>query len=128
MFDGRIYRAAFVPLLFVLVIAGFSLASRPGPLRSTLAPDAFDGARAAASRWARIAIGLSPVEPGRSAITVVSVRAPSIVCAWSRRSVTWKPPPAVPEVDGVPGVDGEPEVGEVPEVGGTPNPRNVLAM
>jgi len=46
MFDGRIYRAAFVPLLFVLVIAGFSLASRPGPLRSTLAPDAFDGARA----------------------------------------------------------------------------------
>ena len=26
MFDGRIYRAAFVPLLFVLVIAGFSLA------------------------------------------------------------------------------------------------------
>jgi hypothetical protein len=46
MFDGRIYRAAFVPLLFVLVIAGFSLASRPGSLRSTLAPDAFNGARA----------------------------------------------------------------------------------
>lgn len=46
MFDGRIYRAAFVPLLLVLVIAGFSLASRPGPLRSTLAPDAFNGARA----------------------------------------------------------------------------------
>jgi hypothetical protein len=46
MFDGRIYRAAFVPLLFVLVIAGFSLASRPGPLRSTLAPDALNGARA----------------------------------------------------------------------------------
>jgi hypothetical protein len=46
MFDGRIYRAAFVPLLIVLVIAGFSLASRPGTLRSTLAPDAFNGARA----------------------------------------------------------------------------------
>ncbi|HEX4837339.1 MAG TPA: hypothetical protein VFV03_02290, partial [Solirubrobacteraceae bacterium] len=46
MFDGRIYRAAFVPLLFVLVIVGFSLASRPAPLRSTLAPDAFNGARA----------------------------------------------------------------------------------
>jgi hypothetical protein len=46
MFDGRIYRAAFVPLLFVFVIAGFSLASRPGSLRSTLAPDAFNGARA----------------------------------------------------------------------------------
>jgi hypothetical protein len=46
MFDGRIYRAAFVPLLFVLVIAGFSLAGRPGPMGSTLAPDAFDGTRA----------------------------------------------------------------------------------
>jgi Peptidase family M28 len=49
MFDGRIYRAAFVPLLFVLVIAGFSLASQPTPLGSTLAPDAFNGARAFAS-------------------------------------------------------------------------------
>ncbi len=46
MFDGRIYRAAFVPLLLVLVIAGFSLVGRPAPLGSTLAPDAFDGARA----------------------------------------------------------------------------------
>lgn len=46
MFDGRIYRAAFVPLLFVLVIAGFSLSGRAAPLSSTLAPDAFDGARA----------------------------------------------------------------------------------
>lgn len=46
MFDGRIYRAAFVPLLLVLVIAGFSLVGRPAPLGSTLAPDAFNGARA----------------------------------------------------------------------------------
>lgn len=46
MFDGRIYRAAFAPLLLVLAIAGFSLTSRPAPLRATLAPDAFDGARA----------------------------------------------------------------------------------
>ncbi len=46
MFDGRIYRAAFVPLLFVLVIVGFSLTGRPAPLSSTLAPEAFDGARA----------------------------------------------------------------------------------
>ncbi|HEY5193466.1 MAG TPA: M28 family peptidase [Solirubrobacteraceae bacterium] len=46
MFDGRIYRAAFVPLLFVLVIAAFSLASRPAALSSTLAPDAFNGPRA----------------------------------------------------------------------------------
>jgi Peptidase family M28 len=46
MFDGRIYRAAFVPLLLVLVIAGFSLVGRLAPLGSTLAPDAFNGARA----------------------------------------------------------------------------------
>jgi hypothetical protein len=46
MFDGRIYRAAFVPLPLVLVIAGFSLVGRAAPLGSTLAPDAFDGARA----------------------------------------------------------------------------------
>jgi hypothetical protein len=46
MFDGRIYRVAFVPLLLVVVLVGFSLAGRPPSLRSTLAPDAFDGRRA----------------------------------------------------------------------------------
>jgi hypothetical protein len=46
MFDGRIYRVAFVPLLLTLVVVGFSLGGRPASLRSTLAPDAFDGARA----------------------------------------------------------------------------------
>jgi hypothetical protein len=44
--NGRIYRAAFIPFVFALAIAGFSLAARPGPLTSNLAPDAFDGARA----------------------------------------------------------------------------------
>jgi Peptidase family M28 len=47
--NGRIYRAAFLPLLFALAIAGFSLADRPAPLTSNLAPDAFDGARASAA-------------------------------------------------------------------------------
>src|SRR3984957_6534717 len=46
MFDGRIYRAAFVPFLFVLVIVGFSLSGQASPLASTLAPDAFNGPRA----------------------------------------------------------------------------------
>jgi hypothetical protein len=46
MFDGRIYRAAFVPFLFVLVLAGFSLSGQAAPLSSTLAPDAFNGPRA----------------------------------------------------------------------------------
>ena len=54
MFDGRIYRAAFVPFLFVLVIVGFSLSGRASPLGSTLAPDAFNGPRAFAGLQALI--------------------------------------------------------------------------
>ena len=46
MLNGRLYRAAFVPFLFALAIAAFSLSARPPPLTSTLAPDAFEGARA----------------------------------------------------------------------------------
>jgi hypothetical protein len=46
MLNGRIYRAAFVPLLVALGIAAFSLSPRPQPLHSTLAPDAFQGAPA----------------------------------------------------------------------------------
>ncbi len=46
MLNARLYRAAFVPFLLALAIAAFSLGSRPAPLRSTLAPDAFEGARA----------------------------------------------------------------------------------
>jgi hypothetical protein len=46
MLNGRLYRAAFVPFLFALGIAAFSLGSRPLPLSSTLAPDAFEGAPA----------------------------------------------------------------------------------
>jgi Peptidase family M28 len=48
MFNWRLYRVAFVPLLFALAIVAFSLTARPLPLSSTLAPDAFDGARALA--------------------------------------------------------------------------------
>lgn len=46
MLNGRLYRAAFVPLLFALAIAGFSLRAPAHSLSSTLAPDAFDGAGA----------------------------------------------------------------------------------
>ncbi len=46
MLNGRLYRAAFVPFLFALAIAAFSLGSRPPVLTSTLAPDAFEGAPA----------------------------------------------------------------------------------
>jgi hypothetical protein len=47
--NGRIYRAAFIPLLFALAIAGFSLTGRTPPLSSGLAPDAFEGGRAFAT-------------------------------------------------------------------------------
>jgi hypothetical protein len=43
MLNGRLYRAAFVPFLFALAVAAFSLTGRPLPLQSTLAPDAFEG-------------------------------------------------------------------------------------
>jgi hypothetical protein len=46
MLNGRLYRAAFVPFLFALAIAAFSLGSRPPALTSALAPDAFEGAPA----------------------------------------------------------------------------------
>ena len=46
MLNGRLYRVAFLPFLLALAIAAFSLGSRPLPLTSTLAPDAFEGAPA----------------------------------------------------------------------------------
>lgn len=49
MLDPRLYRAAFAPVLLALVVAAFSLGERPRPLATTLAPDAFDGARALAT-------------------------------------------------------------------------------
>ena len=49
MLNGRLYRATFIPFLIALAIAAFSLTARPRPLASTLAPDAFDGARAFAN-------------------------------------------------------------------------------
>jgi hypothetical protein len=44
--DPRIYRAGFLPILFALVLVGFSLREPPRPLTASLAPDAFDGAAA----------------------------------------------------------------------------------
>src|SRR5580658_5391612 len=46
MLNRRLYRAAFVPFLFALAVAAFSLTARPQPLTSTLAPDAFGGGSA----------------------------------------------------------------------------------
>jgi hypothetical protein len=46
VFNGRLYRASFAPLLLALIIAGFSLTAPSGSYSSTLAPDAFNGAAA----------------------------------------------------------------------------------
>ncbi len=46
MFDPRIYRAALIPVLFAFVLLAFSLENRPQPMRSSLAPDAFQANRA----------------------------------------------------------------------------------
>ncbi len=59
--DPRLYRASFVPILLALVVAAFSLVDRQRPLQTTLAPDAFDGARAFATLQ-----GLAAQYPDRS--------------------------------------------------------------
>jgi len=48
MFNARLYRAALVPVVIALAVASFSLGPRSLPRGSTLAPDAFRGARALA--------------------------------------------------------------------------------
>ncbi len=63
MLNGRIYRAAFAPFAIALALAAFSLTARPAPLRSTLAPDAFDGQRALAQAR-RLAVEFPRLRPG----------------------------------------------------------------
>src|SRR5215211_5120607 len=47
MLDARIYRAGLVPVLLAAIVCAFSLQDQPAPMTTTLAPDAFSGARAA---------------------------------------------------------------------------------
>jgi Peptidase family M28/Anti-sigma-28 factor, FlgM len=58
LLDSRLYRAAFLPLLPVLLVAMFSIQGRPEPVLTRLAPDAFSHGRAAAA--ARAVARLSP--------------------------------------------------------------------
>jgi hypothetical protein len=48
MLDPRLYRAVLLPALLAVIVTAFSVRERPRPLATTLAPDAFVGARAAA--------------------------------------------------------------------------------
>jgi hypothetical protein len=63
MINARLYRAAFVPFLFALAIAAFSLGRRPLPMISTLAPDAFEGSRAS-SELSNLAAQFPDRRPG----------------------------------------------------------------
>src|SRR4051794_37528291 len=47
MLDARIYRAALVPVLLAVIVCAFSLGDQPPAVGTTLAPDAFSGARTA---------------------------------------------------------------------------------
>ncbi len=46
MFERRLYRAAFLPLLPAIIVIAFSLTNRAAPLSSTLPPNLFDGSAA----------------------------------------------------------------------------------
>lgn len=46
MLDPRIYRAGLIPVLLALIVLAFSFRELPRGVTTTLAPDAFDGARA----------------------------------------------------------------------------------
>jgi hypothetical protein len=61
--NTRLYRAALVPFVLVLAVAAFSLSSRPPALTSTLAPEAFEGARAFAE-LKRLAVEFPDRRPG----------------------------------------------------------------
>src|SRR3954447_18891174 len=70
LIEPRVYRAAFVPALLVLVIAAFSLESRPRPLPQGLAADVlFDGNLAGQS-----AAEIAARRPDRRAGTVGDLR------------------------------------------------------
>jgi Peptidase family M28 len=71
--DPRIYRAGFLPILFVLVLVGFSLREPPRPLTATLAPDAFDGA-AAFRDLDRLAAAAPARRPGSAGDRLVADR------------------------------------------------------
>ena len=47
MLDPRLYRAALAGVVLAVIVCAFSLSAQPAPVRTTLAPDAFTGTRAA---------------------------------------------------------------------------------
>ena len=46
MLDPRIYRMGLLPVVLAVIVLAFSLSDQQGPLGTTLAPDAYNGANA----------------------------------------------------------------------------------
>ena len=44
MLDPRIYRTGLIPIVLAVIVLAFSLGDQQGPLSTTLAPQAFNGA------------------------------------------------------------------------------------
>lgn len=66
MIEPRLYRAAFLPALLALIVAAFSLESRPAPLPQTLAADVLFQGKTSAARATRIASAFPDRRPGTS--------------------------------------------------------------
>ncbi len=76
---------------------GLPRGEHAGELEQRAVPDSSPaGARGRGVAMGEHTIGAALVEPGRTAITVLSRRCPSIVCPSTWRTCTEKPPPAVP--------------------------------
>ncbi|MBB4661097.1 hypothetical protein [Conexibacter arvalis] len=73
MLDPRIYRAAFLPVIFALVLVGFSLRDQPPGATTTLAPDAFDG-EVALTQLDALAAAAPNREPGSPGDRLVAER------------------------------------------------------
>jgi hypothetical protein len=89
MLDSRVYRAAFVPVVLAILVAAFALGERPRPIRTTLAPDAFDGRRAFATltELARTFPRTRPGTPGDAALAARIEREMRAAFATGRRGV-----------------------------------------
>ena len=76
MFERRLYRAAFLPLLPAIIVVAFSLTDRPAGLFSTLPPNLFDGAPAYAqlAYMAETYPDRRPGSPGDNALAAYVAR------------------------------------------------------
>jgi Peptidase family M28 len=77
MLDWRVYRASFLPAVFALIVAAFSLGEPPRGSGTSLAPDAFVGARAfdgAATSLQTLATAFPRRPPGGAADNAIAGR------------------------------------------------------